>query len=112
MTALASWAVLHDAVITALALRFPDRSVTVELHGLEGPLRVCGEETTLLTCPQANPWGLSKELYVNEARHARTPDGDRLEVETQNGDVIIIEAKRIYLEAHTIPQTTEVGKHS
>jgi hypothetical protein len=104
LTALASWATLHDAVITALMLQFPGRSVTVELDSSEGPLCVRGEETTLLTCPQANPWGLSKEVYVNEARHARTPDGDRLEVETQNGDVIIIEAKRIYLEAPAIPQ--------
>jgi hypothetical protein len=79
----------------------------VELDSSEGRLRVCGEETMALTCPQANPWGHSREVYVNEARHMQTPDGERLEIETQNGDVIVIEAKQIYLQARASDATDE-----
>jgi len=84
--------------MTALHVQFSNRLTTIELDSQEGPLRVCGEETTLLTCPQSNPWGHSHEVYVNEARHRQTAFGDRLEIETQNGDVICLEAKRIYLQ--------------
>jgi len=109
MTGPASWANLHDAVITAVALQFPERRVTLGLDTPEGPMLVCGEEAALLICPQKYPWGRSHDVYVNQVRHERTLEGDRLEVETQNGDVIIIEAKRISLQVSPLTQATNTG---
>jgi hypothetical protein len=48
-------------------------------------------------------------VSINEARHTRILDGERLEIETQNGDVIVIEAKRIYLQSGAIASDATDG---
>lgn len=72
--------------------------VTVEIRGREREYRVCAEGFTHFAFPQERPWGLANSVFINEARHTGSPDGERLVIETQEGDDIVITAPRISLE--------------
>jgi hypothetical protein len=94
------WPPLHDGVVNSICVRWPGAIGTIALGTSEhGNLEIIATGLTLLSCPQHYPWGRAKYLHVNEARLSKSADGlDRLEVETQAGDVIVLEAAAITLQ--------------
>ena len=97
MKALAHWPPLHDGVIDSIVIEWPGPICRVLLGTSDYErLAIVGMDTRLVTCPQSRPWGHSHDLYVNEARLTNTNEGlARLEIETQEGDLIVIEAAEI-----------------
>ncbi|MEZ5283789.1 MAG: hypothetical protein R2712_03040 [Vicinamibacterales bacterium] len=82
-------------MLLSVTLRFDEGVVTMDLQGADARVEVHAEKVLRLVCPQEHPWGASSDVYVNEARYAETPNGASLEIETQNGDVIVVQASRI-----------------
>ena len=97
MKTIEAWSDFHDAAIIKVSISLPDQFATIEIDTHEGLFLIVGEGTTLLSCSQSRPWGQSRDVFINEAKHTR-PNGERLELETQNGDSIVLEAARIYFE--------------
>ena len=93
----AEWPDLHDASIDRISITWPGAITTVSLVTADVPeLRIVATGTALLSCPQENPWGTSKHVYVNSSSRSRSERGrTRLEIETASGDVITIEAADI-----------------
>ncbi len=74
---------------------------------VRGPrlVTLTASEAVLLACPHENPWGPS--VSVNEFRGPRTLDSglERVEIELQSGDTLIVEAARWdWTEETTHPQ--------
>ena len=97
MTTFEVWPDLHDGVITSILIEWPGPTAAINLKtGEYNNLRIAASNTTLFQCPQLWPWGKSPELFVNWIRLTRSESSaNRLEIETQGGDVVVIEAGEI-----------------
>ena len=94
MTECAEWPHLHDGVVHSICVNWPGAVAIVSLATSEHPsLEIVATGMTLLSCPQVFPWGKARYLHVNEVSLSKGADGlVRLEIETQGGDVIVLEA--------------------
>jgi hypothetical protein len=94
----AEWSDLHDAVFERLTIEWPSRELALTVRGPDGRYRIVATRVSHFACPQRDPWGTSKDTFVNEAKaDAIEGGGTRLTIETQNGDELICEAERIEL---------------
>lgn len=94
-----SWSDLHDATLLRVEVVWESGMVTLHVKTASTPgTRVIAFGARLLECPRRAPWGPS--VSINEVRGpARTPDGlrNRIEMELQSGDTLVIEAERFQL---------------
>jgi hypothetical protein len=86
---------LHDATLLDVVLTW-GKTAGVEVRFRDcGPriVRLRARNARLLSCPHENPWGPS--VSVNEIRGPEPRDGDtqRVEIEVQSGDTIVIESQ-------------------
>ena len=92
------WPPLHDAVVDSLCVRWPGGIATISMETSTEKLEIVATGLKLLSCPQDYPWGTAKYLYVNDVRLTETGhERVRLELETQGGDLIVLEAADITL---------------
>ncbi len=98
-----SWSQLHDATLVGLEFRWEDGDMIVRLRtGLAAcpQAQIHGLRGKRIDCPRLHPWGPS--VSVNELRGpSPLPDGpgQRLEIEMQSGDVLVLDAEAFVLEA-------------
>lgn len=83
-------------MLVSLEVRWKAGEVVVHLRHWEAPhLRIVGVAVRDVQCPRRLPWGPSAS--VNDVRGpARADDGagERLEIEMQSGDTIVLVAER------------------
>ncbi len=83
----------------SLTVDFEATRVVIEFETASGVLRATAEDMTAVICPHERPWGISSAVFVNEVNLLRRSQGERLEIRTQGGDVITVDAKRVYVES-------------
>lgn len=92
-----SWQRLHDATLVDLHLDWKSGALTINLRvgsPRQGTVQLRGSDLTLLDCPRQFPWG--KSISINNIRGPiHTPDGERLEIEVQSGDILVVIAGSI-----------------
>lgn len=99
MTEFADWPPLHDAVINSICVRWPGAVGTITLGTVDDEiLEIVATGLTDLSCPQHCPWGTAKYSHINEARFSKSRGLVRLEIETQGGDLVVMEAASITLQ--------------
>ncbi len=85
---------LHDAIFLRAVLLWGKAADATVVFRVFGPrfLVLKASGVTNLICPHENPWGPS--VHVNEIRGPLSPRQgvERIEVEVQSGDTIVIEA--------------------
>jgi hypothetical protein len=92
------WRDLHDAILNSIVVGWGKRAwVRVNLSPNAAyisptrPIVIVASELTLLECPQHNPWGPSD--FINSVTERTAEDGgQRIEIQMQSGDVIVVEA--------------------
>lgn len=92
------WSALHDATLERVELVWDSGQALVHLRADTGALMIRALRTKRVECSRLEPWGSS--VSVNEVRGpARSPDGSgqRLELEMQSGDLIVLEADEFVL---------------
>ncbi|PTX10519.1 hypothetical protein C8N40_11720 [Pontibacter mucosus] len=84
---------LHDSIVKEILIDRKEESVvirvtTAELYYPETEaISIIAEQASYFTCSMKNPWGRS--CSINEV----VKKGNRLEIEMQSGDIIMIEAE-------------------
>jgi hypothetical protein len=93
----------HDAVLSRFVITWPERNASLTLHRSSDPrvIEIVARSMTALHCDQLFPWGHSAEIYVNDVVWSYGPDGEAVsvDIETQNGDHVVITAAQIYLRS-------------
>jgi hypothetical protein len=88
------WQWLHDATLVDLCLDWRAGTLTINLRvgsPRAGTVRLAGHGVSRLECPRGAPWGTSAS--VNEVRGPLpSAEGQRLEIEVQSGDTIVVHA--------------------
>lgn len=90
-----TWAVLHDATLESMELRWSSGEAVLRIRTGD-PTRpqrvVVASAVRRLGCDRQMPWGFS--VSINEVRGPAAVDGDAsaLEIEMQSGDLLRIEA--------------------
>jgi hypothetical protein len=96
-----TWESLHDWTLVAIELRWERGEVVVQLRGgpaSTGDARIDGTSVRLLEYPRRQKWSPSGSIYeVRGPRRTRDGEADRLEIEVQSGDTIVIEAEEFRL---------------
>lgn len=94
------WQWLHDATLLDLHLDWKTGILTISLRiGIPraGVVRLRGNRVSLLDCPRRSPWGDS--VSVNDVRGpSPSPEGERLEIEVQSGDTLVVIAESFALD--------------
>jgi len=96
-----SWNQLHDATLLRVECRWTDGRFSVYLRtGLSAypEVQVIATGGRRLNCPRMQPWGSS--VSVNEVRGPTqlvSEDLQRLEIEMQSGDVLVLDAEEFRL---------------
>lgn len=91
------WSQLHDATLVHLECRWEDGRISFQLRTGNASTRdvqIVATGGRLVHCPRVHPWGSS--VSINEVRgpSALGDEGlQRLEVEMQSGDVLVVEAE-------------------
>ncbi|GAB2538996.1 hypothetical protein [Rufibacter soli] len=92
------WNSLHDSSIKEISIDWERKILTIEISttALSFPeirrALIKAENVTSLLCPMKSPWGKSES--INEVKQI----GEKLEIEMQSGDTIVIEATLFKLE--------------
>jgi hypothetical protein len=89
---------LHDATLLRIEVDWASSSVVMYIRtGTVGELRLEVAGASHLEVPHHNPWGPS--VSINEVRGpSGLPGGpQRLEIEMQSGDVLVVEGARFSL---------------
>jgi len=88
---------LHDATVGVISIEWPTATVTIHLrlsNDATSSAKLVASAFSILEAPRKQPWGPS--CSVNEASIARTTTGEqRLELQLQSGDTMLIEARSI-----------------
>ena len=87
------WGRLHDATLKTITVTWKDGTVQVDLiTGFAPVVSIYVEGVMQLIVPHEAPWGPS--VSVNDIRmiHSLGQGRQRLEIEMQSGDTILIEA--------------------
>ena len=109
-----TWDSLHDSTLTKLEVIWETGEGTLYIQtGLDALLsaRIKMVGLRKLECPRSQPWGISES--VNAVRGPRiTEDGasQRLEIEMQSGDEIVLEAAEFALSCRAMRETQRVGE--
>ncbi len=88
---------LHDSIVKDILIDRKEefvviRITTAELYFPETEgVSIIAEKVSSFTCPMKNPWGRS--CSINEV----VKKGNRLEIEMQSGDTIMVEAESFKL---------------
>jgi hypothetical protein len=88
-----TWEQFHDSTIQEIQISLDKEVVVIKLttaeHYLTGisSTSIIAEKVKFIICPILKPWGRS--ISINEI----TDNGERLEIEMQSGDTIVIEAE-------------------
>ena len=92
---------LHDATLLHIELDWPGGSAAVRFRAVPGVAVVLRASGVLgVSVPRRHPWGPS--ISVNSAHLSRSQDGtDRLDIEMQSGDAIVVEASNLVLQSDT-----------
>lgn len=94
------WPWLHDATLVDLHLDWKTGVLTISLRmGIPraGVFQLRGNRISLLDCPRRFPWGAS--VSVNDVRGpSSSPEGERLEIEVQSGDTLVVIAESFALD--------------
>jgi hypothetical protein len=88
------WQWLHDATIHDLHLDWKSGTLVIKLRvgrPQQGTVHLKGSNLSFLECPRRFPWGES--ISINDIRGPiHTPRGERLEIEIQSGDILVMVA--------------------
>jgi hypothetical protein len=101
-----SWELLHDATLVGIEMAWDSGDVVVHLRTGLSPfphVQIKGISVRRIECPRNHPWGPS--VSVNTVRGpSRTTDGaaNRIEIEMQSGDTLIVEATAFELLAQPV----------
>lgn len=93
-----NWNALHDATLERVELVWASGEALVHLRADTGAVMIRALRTKRVECSRLEPWGSS--VSVNEVRGPVTsPDGggQRLELEMQSGDLLVLEADQLEL---------------
>jgi hypothetical protein len=93
-----NWNGLHDATLERVELVWALGEVLVYLRADTGAVMIRALRTKRVECSRQEPWGSS--VSVNEVRApVVSPDGrgQRLELEMQSGDLLVLEADEFEL---------------
>lgn len=102
MTPQSLFARLHDATLLSVTLNWESGYLMMSLRtGQHGEVVLTGAGISYLEVPHRSPWGSS--VSINEVRG---PDQDpagcqRVEIEMQSGDVIVLEGAQFQLQPGT-----------
>jgi hypothetical protein len=94
---------MHDWTLVGLTLNWRAGSLALDFKTADGPVVVNTKGLTFLEVPRRHEWGPS--VSVNEVRLSTVSKGQRLDIEMQSGDEIVIIAATIEL-----PPGTEDGQ--
>lgn len=88
-----NWNALHDATLERVELVWASGEALVHLRADTGAVLVRARRTKRVECSRLEPWGSS--VSVDDVRGpVSSPDGSgqRLELEMQSGDLLMLEA--------------------
>lgn len=98
-----SWTQLHDATLLRVECRWEDGRFCLHLRtGIAAypEVQVVATGGRRLDCPRRHPWGPS--VSVNEVRgptQLASENLQRLEIEMQSGDVLVLDAEEFQIVA-------------
>lgn len=89
------WGRLHDATLNTITVIWKNGTVRLDLiTGFAPVVFIFVEELMQLIVPHVTPWGPSNSINDIHMIPTIEQEGQRLEIEMQSGDTIVIEAKR------------------
>lgn len=92
------WEYFHDATLNRINVQWSERTCELTFAASSGSVSVFATGLRKLVLQNESPWGHS--VSVNSARLLAQIEGQpsKLEIEMQSGDIISVEASRIFAE--------------
>ncbi len=98
-----SWRQLHDATLVRVECRWEDGCFSVHLRtgvSTYPEVQIVATGGKRLDCPRMHPWGPSVSVHqIRGPTQLADEKLQRLEIEMQSGDVLVLDAEDFWLEA-------------